>query len=111
MIEIGLENINVQRCPLDRSQHHGLLRHDTCESKITQLHDSVRTYQNVLRFHVSMYDTIGVQIVQGLNKILRNLPHHILRKTLIILQRLEQLTLRQLRHHTNVVIRLEIVQK
>ena len=49
---------------LNWCQHQRVVAHRTCKAEVTQLDDSTFTEQNVLRLHVPVQNTSGMQIIQ-----------------------------------------------
>ena len=82
---------HVQRCALDRCEHHSVGGHGTSKAKVTELDNPIGANQDVLWLHVSMNDTVCVQIMQGTNKLLGNTLHCRFWKALVIFQNLKQL--------------------
>lgn len=58
---------HVKWSTLDRSENDSVRGHRPGESKVAQLDDTVSRNENVLRLHVSVNDSVGVEIVQSVH--------------------------------------------
>ena len=58
-----------------------------------------------------MYDSVRVQVVQSMNKLLSYLPNFVLREIPIIFKDLKQFPLSKLSDHTELVSSLEWIQE
>ena len=58
-----------------------------------------------------MYDSVRVQVVQSMNKLLSYLPNFVLREVPIIFKDLKQFSLSELSDHTELVSSLEWIQE
>ena len=84
--------------------------HVAGEAEVAELDRAARPDQDVLRLHVAVDDAVVVQVVQRLDELPRDLLHLLLRQRLVVLEDLEELALRELRHEHDVRRRLEVVQ-
>ena len=68
----------------ERSENLSFVAHWPCKSKIAQLNDTVAGHQDVLRLHVSVGDSVCVNVMKGPDKLLGDFPDFFDFKTLII---------------------------
>lgn len=73
-------------CPtLNGSEYDGIGRHGTSKTEITQLDASIGSDQHILRFHVAVYDAVGVEIVKGFDQLFGDLLDGAFGQSLVIL--------------------------
>lgn len=82
---------HVQWSPFDRCQHHCVAGHCPCKPKVTQLDYTVCTNENILGLHVTMNDTVRVQVVQSTHKLLGYALYSLFWQVLVVLKDLKQL--------------------
>lgn len=76
---------HVEGSSLDGGQHNCVGRHRAGKSKVAKLHYPIRRNQNVLRLHVSVDNSVGVQIVESLDELLSDFADLRLTKVAVVL--------------------------
>lgn len=71
--------------------------------KVTELDAACLANQDVLWFHVTMEDSMGMKVKKSRDKLACNPPDHTHFKVSVIFQNLEQITFSKLSYHTNLL--------
>lgn len=71
---------HVEWSSLDRSEHDSVLRHRSGKTEVTKFNDAISRNQNILRLHISVDDSVRVQVVKRVNQLLGDFSHLILRE-------------------------------
>lgn len=66
---------HVERGALDRGEHLGVVGHGSSESEIAQFDDSVGANEDILGLHVSVDDSVGMKVIEGVNELLSDFAH------------------------------------
>jgi hypothetical protein len=58
---------HVKRSSFDAGENYCIKRHQAGKPEITEFYDSSSTDEYVLRFHISMYYSVFMEIVKSIN--------------------------------------------
>jgi hypothetical protein len=86
---------HIKRCPFQRGENLCFVTHGSRKSEIAQLYYTVTCHQNVLGLHVSVRDSVGMNIMQSPNQLLGDFSDFLDLKALIIFNYIEKLSLSQ----------------
>ena len=87
-----------------------MLRHGASEAKVAEHDTRAGAEEHVLRLHVTVDDTVRVQVVEGLHELPSDDAHLLLRQRAVILEHLEELALGVLSDDNDLRLGLEIVE-
>lgn len=102
---------HVERSALEGSQHFCLIAHAASEPEIAQFYNTIAGHENVLGFHISMSDAIGVYVMQGSDQLLRYLAYFYFFQRLVVLDDIEELALSQFCDQDELCVGFEGVEE
>lgn len=101
---------HVQRSSLDGGEQAGVVGDGAREAEVCELDLLLGPDEDVLWLHVSVYDAVRVQYVQRLDELDGDLADLVLGQATVVLEHLEELSLRVLGDHAELARRLERVE-
>lgn len=66
---------HIKRCSFQRRQNFSFVAHGTSESKITKFNYTIACHKNVLRLHVSVCNSVRVNVMKRPDKLLCNFSY------------------------------------
>ena len=102
---------HVQRSAFERSEDFSFVAHRPRESKVTELDHSIAGHQNVLRLHISMGDSVRMNVMKGPDQLLGYFSDILHLQTLIVFDNIKKFTLTQLSDQYELTLCLERVQE
>jgi hypothetical protein len=99
---------HVKRCAFDAGEYEGIAAHASGESEIAQLDATIGAYENVLRLHIAVNDSVLVEILQRMNELCGNPLDFSLRQLAVIFEDFKELSMSIFRHHAKLGFGLEV---